>query len=358
MYKSRITKWKLDKNHKQDEMRAMAIEAHKCMQESRQFVSCVRGKAVTYEDIVHYFKRRGQDINDVITDCSFGSTPFMAQYVTPKLSAACLPPTIAYTVPEQVAQSVHSYIHGYFHNIKLSTSGTEFKSTCRFAIFKGQRLIDMIGRMSLFHNRVLHGCHLISIGDRIKGSRKLNAGMRLIENIVQSGYPSLLAVLPHLLLAVMKYTPKVKIAPCILENFARLAKHYHGSGHPLYGLCRVLSSLDDQEKLHLGLDATIFAIHEAFSVTLIPAHRIFLTAQRNFVSPILERRCRGTDADGYRAFLRMHSGQLSGGYPCVVTCLYELALMLQYRGQLPEDKDPDEKLLDDVWRKLMMRRRE
>ncbi|KAF2149921.1 hypothetical protein K461DRAFT_296333 [Myriangium duriaei CBS 260.36] len=99
MYKTRISKWGLDKNRKDAEMRAIVIEADRRQKLNKPSICYARGKEVSYESVRKYFKRRNLTIEQVIAEATPASIPASIKCVTPA-------PEVLVVSPDLVTESV------------------------------------------------------------------------------------------------------------------------------------------------------------------------------------------------------------------------------------------------------------
>ena len=99
MYKSRIKKWGLDKKIKQPEARALLRMKRQRDAIGKDSAFCVRGKTVTIEDVLRYFKRKGVLNPGVEAQPPEVSTPPAIECWTPLPSPA--PGFTAIQTPEE-----------------------------------------------------------------------------------------------------------------------------------------------------------------------------------------------------------------------------------------------------------------
>src|SRR2546421_6564796 len=112
MYKSHITKWKLDKKNKEHEIMALVRKKTQRDAVGKGTACYIRGRPVDLEDAYRYLKRRKISINDAIDNSA--TTPPDLRCYTPE--AVPLPPTspMALEAPERVLINVRNYVDGNF----------------------------------------------------------------------------------------------------------------------------------------------------------------------------------------------------------------------------------------------------
>ena len=116
MYKRRIKQWGLDKNNKDGEMRAIVHKTKARLDQGKQSKIHVRGKAISDEEIIRYWRRKGISTDDVIAHRAASVTPEAVEIITPVPSRVATPTSLA--VPERIFTAIRDYFEASF------TSGT------------------------------------------------------------------------------------------------------------------------------------------------------------------------------------------------------------------------------------------
>lgn len=84
MYKYRLKRWGLDnKNNRGNELRAVVRKYIQRARQGKDTACRVRGKAIHYQEIVRYFRRKGMSIEDVIDPQRTSPTPETVTCYTP-----------------------------------------------------------------------------------------------------------------------------------------------------------------------------------------------------------------------------------------------------------------------------------
>lgn len=112
MYKNHIKLWRLDKKHKENEMRAVIRKNHLRDQQGKSSRFEIRGRPVEIADAVRYFKRKGVSVEDVLASCTASLTPEAVKCFTPVTSPLSTPRELA--APERILISIRDYFHGSF----------------------------------------------------------------------------------------------------------------------------------------------------------------------------------------------------------------------------------------------------
>ena len=86
MYKTRISQWRLDKKNKEREMKVVIRKRAERLSVGKKSVFHVRGRAVNFEEVVRYWRRKGISIEDIAAQSDDSTTPTGVECLAPIIS--------------------------------------------------------------------------------------------------------------------------------------------------------------------------------------------------------------------------------------------------------------------------------
>ena len=269
MYKTRITRWGLDKE-------AIVRKNSDRQRIGKRSSFRVRGKALDYADVVRYWQRRGESVDDVVARLAASKTPDAVECFTPILSPVRTPEVLA--VPELIFTTIRNYHLG----------------CCDAGVWRGDDEKDFClttkdPLQSVHHmNRLGELCFTaISL---FRKSRPQEAGMALvaatagIRDIVLREDPGTLYRLLNMIV-YLHGRGRPEIASAILQQFAAMGEILLGINHPLRLICGWLASTSDvvQRSYDNILFQSIRTSCEVFEGVLGPLHRTSVHARLIFI---------------------------------------------------------------------------
>ena len=276
MYKTRITRWGLDKKNKKCDMEAIVRKHSDRQRIGKRSNFRVRGKAVDYEDVVRYFHRRGESIDDVVARRGASKTPEAVACFTPILSPIRTPEALA--VPELMFVTVRNYHQGCFE-AGVWTADRE-GDPCRST--KGP--LQPANQMKRLRE-------LCSVATDLFGmSRPQEAGMALvaattdIKDIVLGEDPHTLRRLFEVIMALHR-RGRPEIALVILQQFSAMGETLLSRNHPLRIICGWLASTSDivQTNYENIVIQSFRTLCEVFEGVLGPGHRTSIDSRLTFI---------------------------------------------------------------------------
>ena len=234
MYKTRIKQWGLDKNHKENEMRAIVRKTKTLGSKGRSATFRVRGRPVDYKNVVSYFKRKNVRLEDVITQTTRSKTPEAVDYFITVPSPITTPESIA--TPERILVSIRDYLRGSFENGTWVTTGPQmgYQST------RGQEYPRII--LSQLFNECQAACQLFRSHRFQEAGQILVSATSRIRDIILAEHPETLENIFFITLRLLQ-EQKYEVALAILRQFSALADIVMRKTHPVGRICGWLASI-------------------------------------------------------------------------------------------------------------------
>lgn len=110
MFKSRLSKWGLDKNRKDHEMRALYRKTKRRDRDGKETVATVRGRRVQLDTALHYFERKGIRLSDLDQESGASQVPS-----TPP-DIRCYTPVSQWVEPQEQAGSLERDVAAKFRD--------------------------------------------------------------------------------------------------------------------------------------------------------------------------------------------------------------------------------------------------
>lgn len=272
MYKTRITRWGLDKRNKKPDMEAIVRKHFDRQRIGKNSTFRVRDKAIDYADVLRYWQRRGVSIDDVIARRAASTTPDAVQCFTPIPSPVRTPEVLA--VPEMIFVTIRDYHLGCFDaGVWEAGDGSNHCRTTKPPFDSGSQMIRL-GELCFMAN------------DLFGRSRPQEAGMALvaatanIRDIVLGEDPHTLNRLLNIIrLLHGRGTPE--IASAILQQFSAMGETLLGRKHPLRLVCGWLASTSDTVQTNYVniIFQSVRTSCEVFESVLGPLHRTSVSAR-------------------------------------------------------------------------------
>ena len=265
MYKKRINLWSLDKNFKKNEMKAVVRKHLSRALSGKASSFIVRGRQIDYSDVLRYWERKNEQIEDVILQRAASKTPEAVRCFTPIPSPVDVHAKFA--LPEHILSMLRNYHVGSFESKTWQDEGPD--SFCRTTkIRHGAR--DPLG--ILFHHCWL-ACVLFGKGNCQEAGRNLRFAMAEVKDIVMAEEPCTFVELLALLLDICRFGYH-EIALSLLRQISAMAATVLGHQHPLRLICQWLALLcqSDQRCFSEMLCSLFKAIADTFERTVGAMH--------------------------------------------------------------------------------------
>lgn len=314
MYKNKITQWGLDKNNKENEIRAIVRKTTQRAAVGKKSVARIRGRVLDPEEIQRYLKRKSHSMEFALVQSA--STPPGLECFTPSEIPASPRTPQVFSVPEHIFIMMRDYITGSFQ------SGTwiceDPSSLCRST--KQNYAAD-----AALYN--LYNCLKLAYGlfngaSSEEGIRMLAAAVAGIKDILMAEAPEVFTTLFALILNVnSRGRPEIVLR--ILGQFSDMAAIVLPARHPIGQICRHLVSFDFHQLTNI--------VSLAFQ-SLVD-HFESILGQTNYVALTFRTECIITQADDLRQKESSLRGLLQkcisvrGGYD-EIACLKVLLLIV------------------------------
>ena len=247
MYKDRINKWKIDKNIKGHEMKAIIRKQAQRSRVGKKSLFHLRNSQVPDHKITRY-RKAIKLLSEEQALMLRAETPPGLVCQTPPASPLTTP--LVLEIPERIARLVQDYIDGSFD----SGNWTASESPEIFSTKRSYRFI--CGLDSQVHNVISH----FNTGETSYAWRLLRMAMSSIEQIVSAEYPSTLDILAFILLDTMHSLNTPGIAFILLKQFSAMSAHILPKQHPFNQIFARLIRLDMYH-----LEQTLIAAKESHS---------------------------------------------------------------------------------------------
>ena len=238
MYKTRITRWGLDKKNKEKEMRAIVRKEKQLDDQGKASTFRIRGRLVDYKDVIRYWERKGVRIEDVIAQRTGSMTPEAVKCFTAPPSPIAMPESIA--VPERILVSIRDYFKGSFE------SGTWIVTDSQLSCETTKVEEDALLHLHALNDRCETACRLFDNNRFAEGGRSLISATARIKKILLAEHPMTLAYF-FALFALLLLWRRHEIVQTILRQISALAKVLIGERHPLGCICGWLASLPESQ---------------------------------------------------------------------------------------------------------------
>lgn len=261
MYKARMTRWKLDKNSKENEMKAMVRKHKQRQNEGKESVFLVRGKTFTYKDLVRYWERKRLTVDDIVAQRSFSKTPEAVRCVTP-VPRPITPPR-ALAIPERILACTVAYHKGSFESGAWA-KGTDVND--RDSISKSH--VDPINDFQALWGHLNLACDLFANNEFEEAGQALITGTSNLQEILTANDHRTVQFLCSIVLT-MNHAKRPEIASAILRYLNALGEVILGRTHPLSQVCGLLASIE-QSQLESLVTAAYEIIIDVFESELGP----------------------------------------------------------------------------------------
>ena len=235
MYKRRIKQWGLDKNNKDEEMRAIVHKTKARLDQGKRSKIHVRGKAVDDKEVIRNWRRKGISIDDVIAHRAASVTPEAVEIVTPVPSRVATPTSLA--VPERIFAAIRDYFEGSFTSGNWVYENPEI--LCYTRKVQGHPLRDLEDLL----NYSITACFLFENHRSYEAGRFLISMTATLKKILLAEHPQTLSQILGTVRRV-RSEGRDEISIAILRQFCALGEFVVGKEHPLRLICGWLASAD------------------------------------------------------------------------------------------------------------------
>lgn len=239
MYKNKITQWGLDKNNKENEIRAIVRKTTERAAVGKKSVARIRGRVLDPEEIQRYLKRKSHSM-EFAQEHSASTPPGLECFTPSEIPGSPSTPEV-FTVQEHIFILIRDYITGSFQ------SGTwvceNLRSPCHS--IKQYDAAD-VALDDLYYCLPL-ACSLLKKKESAEeGIRMLAAAVAGIKDILAAEAPEVFVDLFTAIFNVVS-RGRPEIALRILAQFAHMAAIVLPTRHPIGQICGHLVSLDSHQ---------------------------------------------------------------------------------------------------------------
>lgn len=235
MYKNKITQWGLDKNNKENEIRAIVRKTTQRAAVGKKSVARIRGRVLDPEEIQRYLKRKSHSMEFALVQSA--STPPGLECFTPSEIPGSPRTPEVFSVPEHIFILLRDYITGSFQ------SGTWICKNLRSECRSIKQYYAADAALCDLHNCLKLACGFFDIASSEEGIRMLAAAVAGIKDILMAESPEVLIMMFASILDV-KARGRPEMVPRILGQFADMAAIVLPTRHPIGQICRHLVSFD------------------------------------------------------------------------------------------------------------------
>lgn len=238
MYKNKITQWGLDKNNKENEIRAIVRKTTQRAAVGKKSVARVRGRVLDPEEIQRYLKRRSHSM-EFAQEQSASTPPGLECFTPSEIPGSPGTPEV-FIVPEHIFVLLRDYITGSFQ------SGTWICENLRSPCRSIKQCDAAEAAFANSWNCLRLACGLLEKASSKEGMKMLVAAVAGIKDILVAEDPEvfvdLFAVIHH-----VELKGRHEIVLRILGQFADMAAIVLPTRHPIGQLCRHLVSFDSHQ---------------------------------------------------------------------------------------------------------------
>jgi hypothetical protein len=238
MYKNKITQWGLDKNNKENEIRAIVRKTTQRAAVGKKSVARIRGRVLDPEEIQRYLKRKSHSMESAQVHSA--STPPRLECFTPSEIPASPRTPEVFSIPEHIFTMIQDYITGSFQ------SGTWICKNLWSECHSIKRCYAADAALSDLQRWLKLACGLFDTASSEEGIRMLAAAVVGIKDILMAEAPEVFIRLFALILN-LKSRGRPDIILRILGQFADMAAIVLPTRHPIGQICRHLMSLDSHQ---------------------------------------------------------------------------------------------------------------
>jgi hypothetical protein len=312
MLKKRIRKWNLDRNHKQADMLYAVKIALERESQGKKTAFLIRGRVVTFEEVQHYFRRKGvRDLRSLVHDAAVPTTriechtpkpsSILAEGENSNLSDNCIVTApsgnrvrhssagvTVIPVPSQVAGVLQqspelSQLHQLLHYGRHY-----YNSLFEARDWKNQQKSFELSSLETFYHKLSDGHTMLDAGYITVAFQHFDSAFDLIKWILDEGALLFLPYLYHMFLPVKEFQQQevlLKMLAFVTQMIhvrfphLRLIKNslvlLHGMSIKQRGNCsvRVFQSLLDQLKAVFHDDVpNELQLREAAKQLCLPVH--------------------------------------------------------------------------------------
>jgi hypothetical protein len=334
MYKSRITKWKLDKNNKESEMLFILHKMTERAAVGKMSAFRVRGQNVDYQRVHTYFRRRG-GVPDIVRIASHNPPHITCRTPSP-IPVSITPPTELHNL-ERVFVCISAYYEGSFSSgIWIADDGDGFCVSISVLDTKHQaQAADFV--LCCHQAR-----HCFVSGSHVRGRRILSQACNLVHGMFKtqdSDSPrSIIEVINDLVHWGLK-----DIATSMLDYISAMAQAVlanHAPNHPLLMFWHLLSrnKLDLLNNFPSLYQRLLQCTHAQFRAHLGQFHRTTSDIYMDFIGGTYDGTSRTTE-QLQRLYLDECRDALCDQHPVVLGAALHLATTLLHGEQYVEAQE-------------------
>jgi hypothetical protein len=234
MYKSRITKWGLEKRNKGLEIMAVVRKKNQRDRMGKASEFRVRGRLIDMDNVQRYLKRKGISLEDGIK----------LSVATPPEVRCCTPDAIPrspevpeiFQAPQQIFSDIRNYIHG---SIESKTWFLSNEDGYHISVKGEGQAVSAIGDFLHIFNVA---CDLLNKRYYKRAGHFLIRSAATIRDVVLQDRPQTLVQLLNMLLRIRRHG-WIDVVSSILNQFSNMAATVLPDIHPLRRILNHLSCL-------------------------------------------------------------------------------------------------------------------
>ena len=280
MYKRRIKQWGLDKNNKDDEMRAIVRKTKARLRQGKRSKIHVRGKEISDEEVIRYWKRKGISIDDVIAHRAASVTPEAVNIVTPVPSRVATPLSLA--LPERIFTAIRDYCEGSFASGNWGYEDPSF--LCYTRKVQGDPMEDL---NNFVHDSVT-ARKLFSYHRYQEAGRILDSVFSNFKKILLAEHPETLSIILGTVIC-FRLDGWDEVGMAILRHFCALGEFVVGKQHPLRLICGWLASADAFQS-HEIIAMCFQSMTDQMESFVGPMHYSTLVHRAQYINEIISAR--------------------------------------------------------------------
>jgi tetratricopeptide (TPR) repeat protein len=237
MYKDRRRKWRIEKNIKTEEWKAIIRKFVVRSRAGKESEIRMRNTQISASKISQYRKKFKISEEEALTLGAL--TPADLVCHTPLAAPPSTPRVLE--IPERLARLCQVWIDGSFESKAWMISNDQLRVESRYS-----------SRSSIyaFFNICRHAGWCLFDHETKIGFRALNLAMAQIKNVITEQDPNTLDLLYHVILKFTLDWKKPEIASMLLRYFHSLSNAILGPGHAFTQICTTLIALDITQLTH------------------------------------------------------------------------------------------------------------
>lgn len=273
MYRNKITKWGLDKNNKESEIKTIVRKRRERDAVGKKSAFRIRGRIEDPVETERYLKRKRLSLEIVLAE-SAPTPPGLECFTPSEVPSSPRTPEI-FRVPEHIFTMIRDYITGSFEAATWVLEGP--KQAC-YSVKSSQDATDALN--NLCHCPLL-ACNFFDGGSPEEGKRMLVTALAGIKEVLRAEPVSLLDIL-FILVVYLQDCRRPEIIPPILGQVSGMAAIVLPAKHPIRQISESLVLLEPARRRALVVCAWQSAVHR-FESILGPTHNTVMRFRADYI---------------------------------------------------------------------------